>query len=228
MKHHLVGWACCVFVLSTALCGCWVETYSDPEAYDEIVTVYDPDYDFTGNKTYAMPERIFDLSQWVEDSEPADFDHEDTILNEIADQMAKLGYDRVADPRSDEADVVLAVGAVTQEEWAYGYYWYDYYYYYPTVYVEWEVGTVLITMLNPKEVETDINRVPVVWAGGLRGFADYYRTDSEIRGAIAQAFKQSPYLEVGPSVPSEPGLENPDTDGDDPDAGDETTDGGAK
>jgi hypothetical protein len=217
---------------ATLLTGCYVNTFDEPADYDEIATVYDPDYDFTHNKTYAMPERIFDLSNFVEDSVPMDFEHEDVILKEIADQMADLGYDRVADPRSPDADVVLAVGAVTEENWVYGYYYYyDYYYYYPpvSVSVDYEVGTVIISMLNPKNVNEDMNTIPVVWVAGLRGFVDYYRSESEVQSAVAQAFKQSSYLKVGKPVKSEPGLEAPEGDaGDDADAGDDSDTGGAK
>jgi hypothetical protein len=100
------------------------------------------------------------------------------------------------------------------------YYYDDYYYYYPAVYAEWETGSVLMALLNPKEIEPNVKHMPVVWAAGLRGFVDYYRTEGEISAAVAQAFAQSDYLRVSEPVPSEPGLEAPDA-GDDSDTGGE-------
>jgi len=57
-------------------------------------------------------------------------------------------------------------------------------------------GTLLITMLDPVEIPSQIPEIPAIWAGAINGLIT--GSDASIlgrlNGLIAQAFDQSPYL----------------------------------
>ncbi|MCP4197945.1 MAG: DUF4136 domain-containing protein [Proteobacteria bacterium] len=127
-----VGLAC-LLIAGAWLTGCSLDSLS-PDDFDAVVTIYRTDYldDFEDNKTFAMPEKVFDLSDLMDDAIDIDVGNGQFVLDAVAENMAELGYDRVVitgDPleMNTDADVIVYVGAVAQEAWAYGtgcYWWY--------------------------------------------------------------------------------------------------------
>jgi len=210
-------------VLAAAMAvSCYIETLTVAET-DLVVTIQDPDADYSSFRTYALTDTITDLCS-VDGSDlgfgglggfpdagdpedrncdplPVRFD--DVILEAIEANMDARGYQRVE--LDEEPDVAITVGTVVRNDWYYvpGYIWCDPYYYYycwyPTTgYVyEFSVGSVLINMIDGNSVEDDVSSV---WFAGLRGL---YEQSSERTGAerieemVDRAFSQSPYLEGG-------------------------------
>jgi hypothetical protein len=211
----------CTFILCVLLTGCWRESFDSYTDFDAVITIYDEEFDFALGRdeptsvTYFMPEKVFDLAEDIDDSVPVGDKYDEVILERVAEDLAKFGYLRVADP--DDAEVEVEVGKVAQDNWVYynGYWccgWYWYYPYYGTS-VNYPSGSVVIGMTDPTQEDEEEQRKYVVWSAGIRGLIDYQNASS-VRNAIDQAFKQSAdYLKIGDPVG--PG-EKPD---DDPDAG---------
>ena len=222
-KKKLGPWIvlACVLAAGVHVVGCAQESFDNYKDFDTVVTAYDPEYadEFTSNATFAMPESVFDLSQFVDD--PIEFkgEYEQELLDWVAQNMADLGYDRLeitGDPfeMQTEADVIVYIGAVAQENWTYGYYynyWYGWYWYYPVsgVAINYDTGSVIMAMVDPDLVDEEDETVPVIWSAGLRGLLGYH-SQSEVEALVDQAFKQSEYLRVGDPVPAKPGLGGPD------------------
>jgi hypothetical protein len=213
----------CVLIIGAWLAGCSRDSFSSYTDFDTVITAYHPDYEgeFAKNRTFAMPEEVFDLSDFVNDPIDLDPKYNQLVLDTVADNMAEFGYDRLAiegDPfeMETEADVIVYVGAVAQEDWVYGTtynYWYGWYWYYPVsgVSVNFDNGTIVIAMVDPDLAyeQEDREILPVVWSGGLRGLLGYH-SSSEIVAGVDKAFDQSQYLRVGDPVASKPGLGAPD------------------
>jgi hypothetical protein len=207
-----------VLIVGAWLTGCSRDSFSSYKDFDTVISVYDPEYEdeFENNRTFAMPEEVFDLSDVVNDPIEHDGKYDQQILDRVAENMAELGYHReviTGDPSemNTDADVIVYVGAVAQEDWGYvSYYWYGWYWYYPTtVTVNFDNGTIVFTMVDPDLADEEAEVMPVIWSGALRGLLGYHST-SQVMSGIDQAFNQSPYLRVGPPVASEPGLGAPD------------------
>lgn len=199
--------------------SCYVETLTVKET-DLVVTIRDPEADYSALRTYALTDTITDLCEVDgidlglgglgglpdgpgDDCDPLPGRFDDVILEAIEDNMEARGYQRVA--IEDDPDVAIVVGAVVRDDWYYvpGYAWCDPYYYYycwypSTGYVyEFSTGSILINMFDAGSDPDDLDSV---WFAGLRGLYEQSSeaTGSErIREMIDRAFSQSPYLAEG-------------------------------
>jgi hypothetical protein len=185
------------------------------EDYDVVLTTHDEAADFGAYQTYAMPDSVIHLLEEGEDAVVLSREYDDLILDLASDNMESLGYVREADPAANGADVILLVGAVGTSEtqywwadWWYNWgYWGGWGYYpgwgpgwgwgYPPGYVgsvEFEEGTLLLTLVDPAMASSTEQEVPVVWAGAVRGLLTGGAAAARITSGINEAFAQSPYL----------------------------------
>jgi hypothetical protein len=193
-----LGLGLLIIGLLPILGGCYPYDRESTSDYDVIATTFDPNADFSTKLTYAMPDQI----RLVTDpAQPPTSTINPTvqaaILSEIDQNMAALGYTKVADPTV--ANVQITPFAV-ENTWVGGScypYYYDYWYggsgwCYP-VYYSYTTGTVVVPMFDPT---LPVNSEPI-WIAGINGIIN---TDtpsavaSRARNAIDSAFNQSPYL----------------------------------
>jgi hypothetical protein len=172
---------------------------------DLVLTLYDPEADFSTKLTYAMPDTVMQIALPGEDSEPITRAYDEAILATVAENMEAAGYGRVQDP--DAADVVVLV-AVNTTDWTGTTIWCDWYWDYWWGYVpgwcypveyDYTTGTVVLEMLDPEKTDVDPRRLPSIWQAALNGVAEGTRpeTEARIRNGIDRAFEQSPYLSQG-------------------------------
>lgn len=176
---------------------------------DTVVTLFDKTVDFADFDTYAMPDTVIHL---VDDGDDDDVSraYDDEILDNIADNMAALGFTRVVDPAAADAHILIAATVRDYVGYAYyGWYW-DYWYggyppawgwypWYPSggVAYSYSIGTILVTMTDPDRTDSSGERVPPIWSAGLNGLADKGTNAQRIERGIDQAFAQSRYLGEG-------------------------------
>jgi hypothetical protein len=180
-----------------------VSCYPDgPEYYEDldlVFTNYTETFDFAGQSTYAIPDKIVKITGNLADGEEPEYVKEPyntQILSKIESNMAALGWTKAADPES--ADVVLfpAVWTNTTVYYWYDYWcWYYYYYcgwgwYYPSV-TTYTTGTLIMAMVPTGEEYIEPTQV---WYSALNGVMSGANDISRINQAIDQAFEQSPYL----------------------------------
>jgi hypothetical protein len=142
-----------MILMSAAACvlACHPLGIDDASETDTVVTRKATDYDYSGNRTYDMPDTIADLCTFdpsklpdaggeagaraLPDLDCNEITHvfDSTILAEISREFEALGYVRVDKAAGEKPDVVMLVGALSSNNWvAYSYYpWYPYYGYPP-------------------------------------------------------------------------------------------------
>lgn len=212
-------------VLSAAcmllLVSCYPEGAEYVEDLDVVYTNYDPDFNFSQQNTFAIPDSIVLINEqnFVSvdgDNIPDIVDpvYADVILNQIRENMTAMGWTEV--DREANPDVILLVTATrtTNLHYNYDYRYWDWWYpgsyfggfrgwgwyypgYSPGYYTGYRTGTLMIQMTHPADVGVN-NNVPVVWLSVINGLLEGSTTNinNRLRQSIDQAFSQSPYLNL--------------------------------
>ncbi len=190
------------------LAGCYPDGPDYVDEYDIVYTNYDDQFNFSGKKTYAMPDSVVKLTGSVIDGGDLEFvnpAYAVTILNQIASNMASRGYQRI--PDRDAADLVLFPSAVEITNISYYYDYWGYYYgwYYPPYYGGWyypypivtsyTTGTIIMSLIDNKNFNPS-DKQEAAWTGLINGVLEGTSTDynGRIKRSIDQAFSQSQYL----------------------------------
>lgn len=164
---------------------------------DIVATYFDKEADFATKLTYAIPDEIIRLDDEGNPvSEPGANDQ--LALNTIKSNLDQAGFTQITDPDSitNVPDVLVIVFA-NQSTWVSGgcysswYSWYYPYYgwCYP-VYYTYDLGSLLIVMVDPTESRN------ALWVAALNGILEDTNAGiaARLTDGINQAFIQSPYL----------------------------------
>ena len=196
-----------VALAAMGLAGCYPQGPEYTDDLDAVYTTYDPEFDFQGHNTYAMPDKIV-VDVQIENDGDTIFEYmkpiyADPILNKIDANMAALGWSKV--DVSANPDALLMPAGISSTTYIY-YYWYCWWYggywggwgwYYPPYYSvsSYTTGSLIMTLADPN-TDSPINRSPVAWVGAANGLLTGNGNISRVTEAIDQAFKQSPYLKT--------------------------------
>lgn len=217
-RGRRTGWILGAGTALGLLClpACYPGSPSNVQQFDVVITIHDSTVAFSGFLNYAMPDSVVHISNDTLDNVidlPRNFD--DLILETVEDNMEALGYEREDDPENNGADLVLLVAAVGVENTDYWYgggwwWWWGYYpgwgywpgypgccWYYPPGWVgsvTYEVGSLLLTLVDPDEYDPEQDALGAIWAGAIRGLLTNSPTGQRVTDGINQAFTQSTYL----------------------------------
>lgn len=199
-----------IVALGAILAGCFPFGPEEVSEFDIVATLYNENFNFGAVRTFAMPDSIAHITSGSGSAISRAFD--DIILSQVASNMQALGYERVTDPQTSGADVLVTV-SITNEDYdvysaaGYSTYWgwyggygygSGYGYYYPgyggagyTV----RTGTVIIRMLDPNNPSAD-DKLPTEWLALINGLTDNTSLNTRTRlvKTINQCFVQSAYL----------------------------------
>lgn len=199
-----------ILILSTLfLYSCYPDYGLTTSDYDTVITVFDNTADFK-KPTYAMPDTVV---HFVEEGEEDNVDRskDALILRTIADNMARLKYERVPlDTSADAPGFVILVGVTVTDNYGAAYYpgwgywggwgWWGGYpgWGYPggTVVYSYTTGTIFMSMLDPDKINSD-ETFGAVWLARINGVVSNSSTsnvNNRITTRINDAFNQSPYL----------------------------------
>jgi hypothetical protein len=193
--------------------GCYPDQPDHIEDLDLVYTNYSPSFNFSAQRTYAIPDSVVKLDGDLIPGQSPNMvgqPYNQWIIQRIMDGMSSAGWTRV--PAYANPDVILlpAVNTTTTVNYYYDWSYWGWYYpgyapgwgwYYPGYYMPsvqtYKSGTLIVAMTYP-EGRGDNDYMPVVWAmvvdglleGSTQGLLD--RIDRN----IAQGFKQSPYLKL--------------------------------
>ena len=196
------------------LSNCKPEGPEYVEELDVVYTNYDPNFNFSEQHTFAIPDSIVLISNQNFSStggntpEVVDPVYGDQILDLIRENMVALGWTEVE--KTENPDVVLLVSASRTTNLFYNYDWryWDWWYpgaftgygmYYPGYspgYISgYRSGSLMIQMANVANTGVN-NNVPVVWLSVINGILEGSTENigNRLQGTINQAFDQSPYL----------------------------------
>lgn len=179
-----------------------------PEYIDQldlVYTNYDPATDFTAKHTYAIPDKIMKIDDNLVSGGDPNFvkdPYATQLLDKIKVNMANFGWTLV--PKDQNPDVLLAPVAYELTttyyygggywDWWYGG-WYGWYYPYPVT-TSYSTGSLIVTMLDPKNESPD-GKMRAVWGFIVNGLLEGSTTEFTARytKGINQAYTQSPYLQ---------------------------------
>lgn len=198
-------------VFLVVFASCYPNGPQSVEDYDAIVTAVDPDADFSKLLTFTLADTVVSITNPDQGGKEHDRSYDPDILEQVRTNMVARGFQEM--PNADEnnpPDIVVLVGVATWKNYdAYSSYpiyggwgwWGGYGYYAPwygsTVVYSYRVGTLMVFMIDGKNLDVANEIVRLLWAGAANGLIDGGRTKSDVLAAIDQMFTQSPYLEAG-------------------------------
>lgn len=201
--------------ISTALaflvCACYPNQPEDLGDIGLALTFDNPDGNYSGLMTWAMEDTVMALINPGDDSsEELNRIYDESILETIAAEMDKRGFQRILPVNGDlpeKPDVVIRVGAVQSDAWV-GYVYWGYpgwgypgwgWGYPSTGYYKYKQGTILWTMADWREATDPDDVTPILWVAGLNGALTGTGSGSpvtRIPNGIRQCFTQSTYIQA--------------------------------
>ena len=195
MKRNLILY----FGMILLLGSCYPGTTDSYDELDIVYTNYSESYDFAGQGTYAIPDKIVKVTGNLAEDEAPEFVKEPyntQILTQIEQHMSDLGWTKTADPESADLALFPAVWTNTTVVYWYDYWcWYYYYYcgwgwYYPS-YTSYTTGTLIMGLIAAGDEYVEPYNV---WTGAINGLLSGAYDVTRVNKGIDQAFEQSPYL----------------------------------
>ncbi len=202
--------------LALVVASCYPGDVSSVSELDVVATVRDQSANFGTISTFALPDTIIHLDIGEGNQVELSRAFDDLILSEVVTQLEALGYMREADPLTNGADAVVLVSAFAVEQTnAYvSYPWWNYWGSYPgwgfwpgygpgwgwgyppTVStVSYEQGTLLISLIDVNNPDTQMETLPIIWVAAASGILSSAGvSETRLVTNIRQAFIQSPYL----------------------------------
>jgi hypothetical protein len=183
--------------------GCYPGGPDYVEEMDVVLTSHNKDYNFAAKNTYAMPDKIVKITGNVIEGDGPSYIPDAAaklILDRIDMNMTSYGWQKVDVSASPDLLLTPASWETTTV-----YYWYDYWYwwyggyypywpYYPPVsYTSYTTGTLLMTLIDPKELGANGNPVKE-WTGSVNGIMTGTYDATRMNTSIDKAFAASPYL----------------------------------
>jgi hypothetical protein len=185
---------------AAALAACYPSPDLGVEDFDTVVTVVADDADFSGLRTYFMPDTVLQRP----DDGAASRAFDDQIVSDINRNLVQRGYEYEPDPESSLPDLLVVASVITRDQYQ-AYLGWPYFgpglgggFVYPTVGMRYvyTVGTISIDMARAEDFDPDKDDFPVLWTAAISGpLVDSQSSRGErITAGIDQAFAQSPYL----------------------------------
>jgi Domain of unknown function (DUF4136) len=196
-----------------ALSGCYPDDIVDEGDFDTVATFFAPEANFSTITRYALIDSVVQVPDSGRNVSSPSFNS--AVISAVRENLNALGWTEVVRPPDISAVDVVVTLAITssttfvlQSWWSYwgwwGYwppYWGTYgwwYPYYPVTVYSYEVGTLILTMVDARTARDADQQIPVAWTAFLRGIVeDQVANTARAVASIDQAFAQSPYLTAG-------------------------------
>ena len=168
-----------------------------------VVTNHDANAKWSTYHTYYLPSNIASIGDDPLDS-LMDNATAQPILNSIDQNMQARGYVKELNPLMADLSLTVIAIKVTNVEymysgWWYGYYgwYYPYYPYYPYSYTyTYTTGSMVIDMMDVKNVQPGDTKANVIWTNFDNGVLEFTTGTVLAVDAVNQAFKQSTYIQT--------------------------------
>ena len=210
-KYYMCLITATVF-FSISFLSCYSDYGMSTSDFDIAVSLRDNNANFQKYRTYAMPDSVVRMTS---NGGSSNTTYDKTILDEVEKQMTALGYTRVEPGPNTIPDLVILVGVTSSDNYTtsggswWGWWgWYPGWGYYPGIGGGWypsygysysyTTGTILITMIDPRESDPANKTLGVIWSGAINGILESSTVNNQNRiiDGINQLFAQSPYLRL--------------------------------
>ncbi|MEJ2481668.1 MAG: DUF4136 domain-containing protein [Gemmatimonadota bacterium] len=178
------------------LTACYPGEISNVSETQVVLTTYNEDFDFRGQRTYAIPDTVVEVCDVpnppeqgpinCEDESRLEYDHalDATFVDQVVRNMDALGYQRIPTEEVTESNLpdVAVVVMVAVNEWTAYTYWpcggyWGWWGWYPPGYgcwypgyvstTSWNEGTLFVDMLHPDGRDDTGEQIPSVWTGAV-------------------------------------------------------------
>jgi hypothetical protein len=210
-----------VAAAAVVMSSCYPNSPESAEEFDVVVTFYDQDADFTAFTTFAVPDTVVQVMIEGAQNLPVNHENDQEIIQEVIDQMTARGYTYEPDPDQNRPDLVLLVNVAATTEYDpyssspwysyWGFWWadqdslpdldvtwgLDYSWYTGSVVYSYDVGALLITMMDIRNVDPgNVDDIDVPWLGTMNGIltGSSVSIEQRVLDGINQMFTQSPYI----------------------------------
>lgn len=162
-----------------------------------VVTNHDANADFADYQTYYLPGEIRQISDNPNDTLLSNV-LAAPILAAVDQNMQDRGYTKTTSILSADIGLDIVVIKVTNVTTLYPGYWWGYwgwYPYYPYSYTyTYSTGSMVMDMLDLKNIPPGGNKVNVLWTNFSSGVLGVSSTSKLAVDAVNQGFKQSEYI----------------------------------
>jgi uncharacterized protein DUF4136 len=198
-----------ICALAVAAAGC-AAPLTSPENIGWVTTLVDTStVSLEAARSFAVPDTVVAL-----DDGTIDHSADREIVAQVRQNLTALGWREVRDTAQGLPDVVVVVGAMTRIEVGVSYTsWYGAWGWMPywgapadpswtwgapvaAIPYTYEVGTLLLTMVDLNAPRETTKQVPVLWVAAVNAVLSSETTLSQALTGIDQAFTQSPYLRI--------------------------------
>lgn len=206
------------------LVACDANRITSAEQLDIVAAFRDTAVDFGAIATYAMPDSVVHLTADPENEPPAGVTRrfDELILARVQANLDERGYVRELDPAVNEPDVTVLVGAIATTRfisWV-SYPWFAWWGFYPAfesgpfdpswgiaypwagviTAFEYDTGTIVIEMLDARDIDPDDPRLNALWGSAMNGIlsGSDEAIAARVTASIDEAFALSPYLRRAP------------------------------
>lgn len=200
--------------------ACDADGITAGERQDIVAAFRDTDAEFDAIATYALPDSVVHLTTDRAAETPAEIPREldDRILARVRTHLDSRGYEHEPEPDRNPIDVVVLVSAIAVPNftsWV-NYPWFDWWGFFPgfafgafeptwgieypwsdeAVTFEYDVGSIVIEMIDARTIDEPNQQVHAVWSGAVNGALspEAGAEESRIMSAIDEVFALSPYL----------------------------------
>jgi Domain of unknown function (DUF4136) len=186
--------------------ACYPDQLTSAADVRTVTTLFDTSAAFGTLHTYSLVDSVVTFPK---DSTPVPKALSDAVIAEIRTQLGAKGWTEIKQPSTTQPDMYVVAGVNKSTyvffDWYTYWGWWGYWPYPPgwgwtaPVVYSYEVGTMLVAMTDGKRAQP--KGIPVDWIAAVRGVSEGQVTNQQVAVAgVEQAFKQSPYLQVGPAV----------------------------
>jgi hypothetical protein len=210
-----------VAAAAIVMASCYPNSPESAEEFDVVVTGYDQEADFTAYTTFAVPDSVVQVLIEGAENLPVNHTHDEEIIAEVVAQMTARGYTQETDPDNNKPDLVLLIEVAATTEYdpyssqpwySYWSWWWedqdslpdldvtwglDYSWYTGSVVYSYDVGALLIRMLDTKNLDPQTDDgARMLWLGTMNGIltGSSVAIEKRVLDGIIQMYEQSPYI----------------------------------
>lgn len=214
MTKFSILWQFLLFYIIPLLISCYPEGAESTDDFSLVTSAFNEIYEFENSTTFLLPDTLIMLKDEGQQEEVVLSDEQkEAFITRTRDNFTAFGWeDKTATDTT--ADVLVFITVVSSKysgniwhELFYFYGWGDYSPENPDMRYPWirnysrffydyNVGSLLISMVDMAGLETNPETPPLVWMGGINGLlkSDFAVHTETVTAAIDKIFELSPIL----------------------------------
>jgi hypothetical protein len=200
------------FLFIAAIISCYPDSPDSNDDYDLLISAFNPEFNFETVSSFILPDTLIFLNDTASELIDLTEQQKKAFIDAVRSNITSYGWADSSYSDQDAETLILVSAVVAKysdniwDEWK----WYEYfgnvspvgqntrYPWYPASFpyiYDFTKGTLLLTIIDAEELETNPDVIPVVWIGSLNGIITSKSVSTtKVTNAIDKLFELSPYL----------------------------------